>query len=70
MPGKNGLETFRELKKLDPKVKVCLITGYINDDLVKQAMSEGALGYLYKPFKVSDLVNFTQKSMNASLKKK
>lgn len=70
MPGKNGLETFRELKKLDPKVKVCLITGYINDDLVKQAMSEGALGYLYKPFKVSDLVNFTQKSMSASLKKK
>ncbi len=64
MPGHNGLQIFRELKKINPEVKVCFITGYINDDLVKQAMEEGAIGYLYKPFKISDILEFIKKNVN------
>jgi len=64
MPGYNGLQIFRELKKIDPDVRVCFITGYINDELVKQAIEEGAIGYLYKPFKINDITEFIKNNIN------
>jgi two-component system response regulator HydG len=50
MPGINGVETFREVKKLDPKVAVIMMTAYSVEDLVKEALEEGAYTCIHKPF--------------------
>ncbi len=49
MPGKDGLETMRELKAIDPEVKVMMLTAVHEEDLAKQVMTEGVLDYLTKP---------------------
>jgi len=49
MPGKNGVESFFEIRKLKPDAKVFMMTGYSVEQLVKQAIDHGAMGVIGKP---------------------
>ena len=49
MPGKDGRETFKELKAFDPEVSVIMITALHEEDLALEAMAEGAFDYITKP---------------------
>jgi two-component system, NtrC family, response regulator HydG len=57
LPGMNGVETFFEFRKLKPNVKVMLMTGFSLEQLVAQAVENGALGVLRKPFEIKDLLD-------------
>lgn len=57
LPGMNGVETFFEFRKLKPDVKVMLMTGFSLEQLVAQAVENGALGVLRKPFEVKELLD-------------
>ena len=50
MPKKDGLETLRELMKINPKSKVVIATGYKSVDIAKEAINIGAIDYIVKPF--------------------
>ncbi len=50
MPGKDGRETFKELKAFDPEVNVIMITALHEEDLALEAMADGAFDYITKPF--------------------
>ena len=50
MPGKDGRETFKELKAFDPEVSVIMITAVHEEDLALEAMADGAFDYITKPF--------------------
>lgn len=56
MPGINGVQTFREIKKIDPKATVIMMTAYSMEDLVKEALEEGAYTVVYKPFDISRII--------------
>ena len=56
MPGINGVQTFREVKKIDPKAAVIMMTAYSVEDLVKEALEEGAYAIVYKPFDIDRLI--------------
>jgi two-component system, NtrC family, response regulator HydG len=49
MPGKNGVESFLEIKKLKPNARVYMMTGYSVEQLLQQAIDNGAMGVLSKP---------------------
>jgi len=49
MPGRNGVDSFYEIRKNTPDAKVYFMTGFSAGDLVDRAMQEGALGVLSKP---------------------
>jgi CheY-like chemotaxis protein len=49
MPGKDGVETLHELKTHDPDVNVIMVTATREEDIVKQAMDNGAFDYITKP---------------------
>jgi two-component system response regulator HydG len=49
MPGKNGVESFLQIKRLKPGAKVYMMTGYSVEQLLQQAIDNGALGVLSKP---------------------
>jgi len=55
MPGMNGLETFREIRKICPSSVVIMMTGYSVEELLRQAVEEGAYAVIYKPFDVRKL---------------
>src|SRR5271157_967020 len=47
MPGLNGLETYRELKRLQPSVKVIIMTAYAMEEILKEAKEEGVCSIIY-----------------------
>lgn len=49
MPGLNGVEAFRELKRLSPGSFVIFMTAYAASHLVEEARTEGAIEVLSKP---------------------
>ena len=56
MPGINGVQTFREVKKIDPEAAVIMMTAYSVEDLVKEALEEGAYAIVYKPFDIDKII--------------
>lgn len=50
MPGKNGLETLKEIRRLQVKTPVIVMTAYGTMDTAIEAMKLGAYDYLLKPF--------------------
>ncbi|MEM6639604.1 MAG: response regulator transcription factor [Pseudomonadota bacterium] len=48
MPGLNGLETTKRLKKAHPRTRVLILSMYSSDEYVVQSMRYGADGYLVK----------------------
>ena len=55
MPEMNAREAFHLLKKIDPDVKVLLSSGYVSEEDAKDVLDAGALGFLRKPYRMSDL---------------
>jgi two-component system cell cycle sensor histidine kinase/response regulator CckA len=55
MPGIGGAETFRALKKMDPRVSVIIISGYSLPDEVRELLAQGCRGFLQKPFLIPEL---------------
>ena len=55
MPGIDGLETFRGLKKLNPEMVVIIMTGAAPQEKIDSALREGAVDCLMKPFTLADV---------------
>jgi len=55
MPGITGLEACRRLRKINPKVKVILSSGYSSGEVVREASSAGASGFIGKPYSLEEL---------------
>jgi two-component system response regulator HydG len=49
MPGKNGVESFIEIRGFRPEAKVFFMTGYSGEDLLQAARDHGAMGVFSKP---------------------
>ena len=56
LPGKNGVESFLEIRALKPEARVMMMTGYSLQHLLDEAMDGGALGVLKKPFDIDAVV--------------
>ncbi len=50
LPGMNGVESFLEIRRLKPDARVIMMTGYSVEQLLEQAVENGAWGILHKPF--------------------
>ena len=67
MPGINGVQTFREIKKIDPKAAVVMMTGYSVEDLVKEALEEGAYAVVYKPFDIDRIIAIIEELLHGGI---
>lgn len=67
MPGINGVQTFREVKKIDPKAAVIMMTAYSVEDLVKEALEEGAYAIAYKPFDIDRIIALIEELLERTL---
>lgn len=56
MPGMSGLDLQKELKRRGQAIPIIFITAQRDDDVRKQALKQGALKVLYKPFSDGDLL--------------
>ena len=56
LPGLNGIETARRIRDLVPKSKIVFLTQENSPEIVQEALSLGALGYVHKPCAGNDLL--------------
>lgn len=56
MPEMDGVETFKKIKELMPLIPVIMVTAYAVEDLVREALREGAFGFLPKPLDFDKLL--------------
>jgi len=55
MPKMSGQDAFREMKKIDPDVRVLVSSGFSHSQESTQMLDEGARALLSKPFKIAEL---------------
>ena len=55
IPGLNGADTFREIRKVDPEANVMIVTAYPNSALMYEALQVGPFGMMKKPFTLDEL---------------
>jgi len=55
MPGKSGLETFQELKEIDPNVKVILSSGMLDNETKDLSLKIGIKETVNKPYMAGEL---------------
>jgi DNA-binding NtrC family response regulator len=56
MPGMDGIETLRAIKKRHPLVEVIMLTGHASVEVAIQGMELAAFDYLMKPINIDDLL--------------
>ncbi len=60
MPGMNGVESFLAIRRMKPLARVFMMTGYSVEELLQQAVRQGAMGVLEKPFEPSEVLRLTE----------
>ena len=66
MPGMDGIEALRLIKKSHPLVEVIMLTGHASMEVAIEGMELGAFDYLMKPMNIDELL---YKLQDAYLKK-
>ena len=63
MPGIDGIEVLKRLKKMNPSAVVIIITAYASIESAISAMKMGAFDYIQKPFKHDELLLIVQRAI-------
>jgi two-component system, chemotaxis family, chemotaxis protein CheY len=56
MPGMDGIAVLRKIKEEHADTRVIIVTGQATSDVVKEALSLGAHGFVIKPFNADKLL--------------
>jgi len=63
MPGMDGAETYSELRKINPSVSVLLSSGYTDQEVNNRFPPNSILGFLPKPYDLSELVTTVRRHL-------
>jgi FixJ family two-component response regulator len=55
MPQMSGHEFFLALRAIDPQVRTILCSGFGLDGMVQEALDDGVLGFIAKPYRLDEL---------------
>ena len=64
MPDMGGGEVYDRVKKIDPKVKVLLASGYSIDGQATEILNRGCEGFIQKPFNMEGLSKKIREVLN------
>jgi DNA-binding NtrC family response regulator len=67
MPGIGGVECLRHIMTLSPEAKVIIISGYLSNGRVEEAMTLGAKALLTKPYGFKELLTAVRNVLEEEL---
>ncbi|MBA7650593.1 Response regulator receiver protein [subsurface metagenome] len=62
MPLMDGVETYKRIKKVRPQAVVVMMTAYAVEDLVQEALQEGAYDIIYKPLDIEKVLALIERA--------
>ena len=65
MPLMDGVETYKRLKKVRPEAVVMMMTAYAVENLIQEALQEGAYGVIYKPLDIEKVIVLIERAREA-----
>lgn len=69
IPGMDGIEILKTIKKLDPSIEVIMLTGHGDVQSVEEGMKSGAFEYIMKPVDIWELTSKVDKAKKKRDKK-
>lgn len=63
LPGMDGLEVTREIKKILPDIPIVAQTAFALDSEIQNCYNAGCCGYVLKPFTMKELVSTVVKAL-------
>ncbi len=63
MPGLSGFETLTEMKRCRPDLDVVVITGFSSLGSVREALRQGASGFISKPFDIREIIALVRRCL-------
>lgn len=63
MPVMDGVQTYKEIKQIRPEAAVIMMTAYAVEDLVQDALKEGAFAVVYKPADLDQILTLINRVM-------
>jgi NarL family two-component system response regulator LiaR len=67
MPGMDGIETTREVKKISPRTQIVVLTSYHEDEQIFPALKAGAISYVLKDMKMDKLAEAIQSAIHGEV---
>ena len=67
MPGMDGVETTRQIKKISPRTQVVVLTSYHEDVHIFPALKAGAISYILKDMKMEKLVDALHRAVRGEV---
>jgi two-component system, NarL family, response regulator LiaR len=67
MPGMDGVETIRRIKKISPRTQVVVLTSYHEDAHIFPALKAGAISYILKDMKMDKLVDALHRAVQGEV---
>lgn len=61
LPGRSGVESFYEIRRMKPSARVVMMTGYSVPQLLEQAVDHGAWDILHKPLEMQNVLGMIEK---------
>ncbi len=61
IPGIDGIEILKRMKKIVPDIKVIIMTAYGELNMIEEAMELGAITYFAKPFDIEEMRDTVKK---------
>lgn len=66
MPNLDGLGALKEIRKLDPHARVLMVTSAGQHSMVQEALRQGAVGYVTKPFQAPQMLQAVRQALGAT----
>jgi len=63
MPHLDGEQTFRELRRIDPMVRVIMTSGFNEQEISQKFAGKGLAGFIQKPYRLAELAETLQNIM-------
>jgi len=64
MPKKDGLDTLKEIKAVNPNAKIVMITASDNLKTMQECLKEGASSYILKPFDFDQVLKIIARTLD------
>ena len=66
MPGMDGIELQRHVRRERPKLPIIFISAHYDNAIRQRALEGGAVDFMYKPFDAGDLLGAIDRALNDS----
>ncbi|MFH1612518.1 MAG: sigma-54 dependent transcriptional regulator [bacterium] len=63
MYGIDGIETLKEIKSIDPKLPIIIISGHGNSEIIRQVIKFGAYAFINKPLSLDIVLNYVYNAL-------